>query len=234
MVEIFNAVPNVLDNRKRIILSLICMTSILYCPGSSGNCTRKWNNFTIVLIVFLLVVFALVWNKNIRTKPLTGLQLPPRDCCVIWFLFTNTWTAKLFCLNTSGIDHFQGSEISSSRKLRPRILRSWKLMIVTNPKCQIAQSRVDNWRPTRDLIYFYSKQGRRHFSRNVEWTSILWKLRMRKQKNQNNSTSGHGARASYQTMLPEISARRSLFWVKVQIPVVTDRHWGRDKSAPRP
>ena len=158
------------------------MTSILYCPGSSGNCTRKWNNFTIVLIVFLLVVFALVWNKNIRTKPLTGLQLPPRDCCVIWFLFTNTWTAKLFCLNTSGIDHFQGSEISSSRKLRPRILRSWKLMIVTNPKCQIAQSRVDNWRLTRDLIYFYSKQGRRHFSRNVEWTSIPRKLRMRKQK----------------------------------------------------
>ena len=51
---------------------------------------------------------------------------------------------------------------------------------------------------------------------------------------QDNSTSGRGARASYQTMLPEISARRSLLWVKVQIPVVTDRHWGREKSAPRP
>ena len=35
-------------------------------------------------------------------------------------------------------------------------------------------------------------------------------------------------------MLPEISARRSLLWVKVQIPVVTGRQWGRDKSAPRP
>ena len=35
-------------------------------------------------------------------------------------------------------------------------------------------------------------------------------------------------------MLPEISARRSLLWVKVQIPVVTDRQWGRDESAPRP
>ena len=33
-----------------------------------------------------------------------------------------------------------------------------------------------------------------------------------------------GARASYQTMLPEISTRRSLLSVKVQIPVVTDRH----------
>ena len=51
-------------------------------------------------------------------------------------------------------------------------------------------------------------------------------------KYQDNSTSGRGARASYQTMLPEISARRSLLWVKVQIPVVADRHW--DKSAPRP
>ena len=29
-------------------------------------------------------------------------------------------------------------------------------------------------------------------------------------KFQSNSTSGHGARASYRTMLPEISARRSL------------------------
>ena len=29
-------------------------------------------------------------------------------------------------------------------------------------------------------------------------------------KNEDNSTSGRGARASYQTMLPEISARRSL------------------------
>ena len=35
-------------------------------------------------------------------------------------------------------------------------------------------------------------------------------------------------------MLPEISARRSLLWVKFQIPVVTDRQGGRDKSAPRP
>ena len=36
MVEIFNAVPNVLVNRKGIILALICMTSTLHCPGSSG------------------------------------------------------------------------------------------------------------------------------------------------------------------------------------------------------
>ena len=36
LVEIFNAVPNVLVNRKRIILTLICMTSTLHCPGSSG------------------------------------------------------------------------------------------------------------------------------------------------------------------------------------------------------
>ena len=32
-------------------------------------------------------------------------------------------------------------------------------------------------------------------------------------------------------MLPEISARWSLLWAKVQIPIVTDRQWGRDKSA---
>ena len=39
-------------------------------------------------------------------------------------------------------------------------------------------------------------------------TSVLGELRMRQQKS--NSTSGRGARASYRTMLPEISARRSL------------------------
>ena len=31
------AVPNVVVNRKRIILSLICMTSIMRCPGNSGS-----------------------------------------------------------------------------------------------------------------------------------------------------------------------------------------------------
>ena len=51
-------------------------------------------------------------------------------------------------------------------------------------------------------------------------------------KSQSNSTSGRGARASYQTMLPEISARRSLLWVKLQIPVA--RQGGREMSAPRP
>ena len=51
-------------------------------------------------------------------------------------------------------------------------------------------------------------------------------------KCQSNSTSGRGARASYQTMLPEISARRSLLWVKLQIPVA--RQGGREMSAPRP
>ena len=51
-------------------------------------------------------------------------------------------------------------------------------------------------------------------------------------KYQSNSTSGRGARASYRTMLPEISARRSLLWAKLQIPV--SRHWGREMSAPRP
>ena len=34
---VYNAVANVLVNRKQIILSLICMTSILHCPGSSGS-----------------------------------------------------------------------------------------------------------------------------------------------------------------------------------------------------
>ena len=53
-------------------------------------------------------------------------------------------------------------------------------------------------------------------------------------KYQDNSTSGRGARASYRTMFPEISARWSLLGAKLQIPVVADRHWGRDKSAPRP
>ena len=53
-------------------------------------------------------------------------------------------------------------------------------------------------------------------------------------KYQDNSTSGRGARASYQTISPEISARGSLLWAKVQIPIVTDRQGGRDKSAPRP
>ena len=46
------------------------------------------------------------------------------------------------------------------------------------------------------------------------------------------STSGRGARALYQTMLTEISARRSLLWTKVQIAVA--RQWGREMSAPRP
>ena len=51
-------------------------------------------------------------------------------------------------------------------------------------------------------------------------------------KYQSNSTSGRGARASYRTMLPEISARRSLFGAKFQIPVA--RQGGREMSAPRP
>ena len=51
---------------------------------------------------------------------------------------------------------------------------------------------------------------------------------------QDNSTSGRGARASYRTISPEILARGSLLGAKVQIPIVTDRQGGRDKSAPRP
>ena len=53
-------------------------------------------------------------------------------------------------------------------------------------------------------------------------------------KYQESSTSGRGARASYQTMFPEISARWSLWWAKFQIPVVSGRQWGREMSAPRP
>ena len=53
-------------------------------------------------------------------------------------------------------------------------------------------------------------------------------------KYKDNSTSARGARASYQTISPEILARGSLLWAKVQIPIVTDRQGGRDKSAPRP
>ena len=45
---------------------------------------------------------------------------------------------------------------------------------------------------------------------NMVGASVLGKLCMRKQNIKDNSTSGRGARASYQTMLPEISARRSL------------------------
>ena len=35
-------------------------------------------------------------------------------------------------------------------------------------------------------------------------------------------------------MSPEISARGSLLWAKVQIPIVTDRQGVRDQPAPRP
>ena len=35
-------------------------------------------------------------------------------------------------------------------------------------------------------------------------------------------------------VVPEISARGSLLRAKVQIPIVTDRQGGRDKSTPRP
>ena len=48
---------------------------------------------------------------------------------------------------------------------------------------------------------------------------------------QQNTKAGRGARA-YRTMLPEISARRSLFGAKFQIPVT--RQGGREMSAPRP
>ena len=56
---------------------------------------------------------------------------------------------------------------------------------------------------------------------------------MRKQNTEDNNTSERGARASYRTISPEILARGSLLWAKVQIPIVTDRQGGRDKSAPR-
>ena len=46
-------------------------------------------------------------------------------------------------------------------------------------------------------------------SMNMVGTSVLGKLHAQTEY-QDNSTSGRGARASYQTMLPEISARRSL------------------------
>ena len=55
---------------------------------------------------------------------------------------------------------------------------------------------------------------------------------MRKQNTK--TTSGRGARASYRTISPEISARGSLLGAKVQIPIVIDRQGGRDKSAPIP
>ena len=38
------------------------------------NNKRKWNNFAVVLNVFVLAVFALVWNKNIQNLlPVAGL-----------------------------------------------------------------------------------------------------------------------------------------------------------------
>lgn len=49
-------------------------------------------------------------------------------------------------------------------------------------------------------------------------------------KYQQSRTSGRSARESYQTMFPEVSARWSLLWAKLQIPVF--RQWGREKSSP--
>ena len=37
MIEVFNTVPNVLVNRKRVILTVIGMTLILPYPESSGS-----------------------------------------------------------------------------------------------------------------------------------------------------------------------------------------------------
>ena len=38
------------------------------------NYTQKRNNFAVVLVIFGLVVFALVWNKNIQNLlPVAGL-----------------------------------------------------------------------------------------------------------------------------------------------------------------
>ena len=48
------------------------------------------------------------------------------------------------------------------------------------------------------------------FSTNVVGTSAFRVAAHAPTKYQSNSTSGRGARASYRTMLPEISARRSL------------------------
>ena len=40
-----------------------------------NNYTQKRNNFAVVLIVFGLVVFVLVWNKNIQNLlPVAGLS----------------------------------------------------------------------------------------------------------------------------------------------------------------
>ena len=52
-------------------------------------------------------------------------------------------------------------------------------------------------------------------------------------KYQSNSTSGRGARASYQTMLPEIFARRSLLEPSFRY-LSPGREGGREMSAPRP
>ena len=51
-------------------------------------------------------------------------------------------------------------------------------------------------------------------------------------KYQSNSAPGRGARASYRTMLPEISAPEVAFGAKFQIPVA--RQGEREMSAPRP
>ena len=61
-----------------------------------------------------------------------------------------------------------------------------------------------------------------------------WRKPARAQTNHQDNSTRRGARASYQTISPEISARGSLLWAKVQIPIVTDRQGGRYKSAPRP
>ena len=59
------------------------------------------------------------------------------------------------------------------------------------------------------------------FLKNVARTSVLGKLRMRK-RYQDSSSPGGGARASYRTILPQISAWWSLSWAKLQTPVVTE------------
>ena len=69
---------------------------------------------------------------------------------------------------------------------------------------------------------------------NMVRTRVRGTLRMRKQSTKTTVPLDVVPERRTKRFPPEISARGSLLWAKVQIPIVTDRQGGRDKSAPRP
>ena len=116
--------------------------------------TRKWNNFAIVLIVFVHVVFVLVLNKNVENRlPIfnykRGLLL------FIWHLRLDTILMIIIHveLHLKSQSFFKGSEFSRSEVSRPEFSKSefsrqprrvfWVMPSTAYP---VLQTRKGNWR----------------------------------------------------------------------------------------